>query len=306
MATDYETTGTHTQMPSGYDDTDTGPIGPQAYSAADGADLDDTAGDAAGSGGGGGSGVNWPTVMMAGGISAIISAVVVTIGVVGLLLSDIGRNGDAAGGAQPTVVNLGSAQSAAPQGAAAPPASAANPQAPAQGAAPGAAAAPAGEGSSADLPAGGGASGGGMLPGAAPQAAPQAVPQAPAAQAPAQQQSAHPAKSPAQLQNDLDTLTGNGSTAAKAQRLEGGAKAVRQAQPIATLLQRFRPMGMTYRITGPVTVTGNTMKATLELRSPGWQPARMPLYWVWQGGQWKLSNRSICDLGAYGGIPCSL
>ncbi|NDZ94429.1 hypothetical protein G3I16_09945, partial [Streptomyces sp. SID11726] len=137
MATDYESTGTHTQMPSGYDDTDTGPIGPQAYSAADGADLGDTAGDAADGGGSGGGGVNWPTVMMAGGISAIISAVVVTIGVVGLLVSDIGRNGDAAGGAQPTVVNLGSAQSAAPQGAAAPPAAAANPQAPAQGAAPG-------------------------------------------------------------------------------------------------------------------------------------------------------------------------
>ncbi|MGC5255994.1 hypothetical protein ACPXCG_06540 [Gordonia sp. DT218] len=304
MATDYESTGTHTQMPTGYDNTDTGPIGPQAYSAADGADLDDTAGAAADSGNGdgsGGSGVNWPTVMMAGGISAIISAVVVTIGVVGLLVSDIGRNGDAAGGAQPTVVNLGSAQSAAPQ-AAAPQGSAANPPAAVPGAAPGAAGAPAGEGSSADLPAGGGASGGGMVPGTAPQA----VPQAPAAQAPAQQQSAHPAKSPAQLQNDLDTLIGTGSTARKAQGLEGGSKAVRQAQPIVALLQRFRPLGMTYRITGPVSVTGNTMKATLELRSPGWQPARMPLYWVWQGGQWKLSNRSICDLGAYGGIPCSL
>ncbi|WP_202421779.1 hypothetical protein [Gordonia sp. SID5947] len=304
MAPTYESSGTHTQMPSGYDDMDTGPIGPQAYSAAEGAEAvpaESGAAESAGSGGGGGSGVNWPTVMMAGGVAAIISAVVVTIGVVGLLVSDIGRSGDTASGAQPTVVNLGSAQSAVPPGAAPPQGSAANPPAAAP-AAPGAAADKGGEGSSADLPAGEGASGGGMMPGAAPQA----VPQAPAAPAPAQQQSAHPAKTPAQLQNDLDTLTGNGSVARKAQGLEGGAKAVRQAQPIVTLLQRFRPLGMTYRITGPVTVTGNTMKATLELRSPGWQPARMPLYWVWRDGQWKLSNRSICDLGAYGGIPCSL
>ncbi|NLE82204.1 MAG: hypothetical protein GX610_22025, partial [Rhodococcus sp.] len=40
-------------------------------------------------GGASGSSVSWPTVMMAAGISAIISAIVLAIGMVGLMLSDV-------------------------------------------------------------------------------------------------------------------------------------------------------------------------------------------------------------------------
>ncbi|AZG46279.1 hypothetical protein [Gordonia insulae] len=291
-------------MSPDYDDTDTGPIGSRAYSAPEADDAEPTRGDERATRGGG-DGVNWPTVLMAGGISAIISALVVTIGVVGLLLSDIGRDNNASSNTQPTVVNLGSAQSEVPQAGA--------PQAAPRATAPGAPAAaapapaPGGEGSSADLPAGG-ASGGGLAPGAAPQPAPE-VPAAPQQTQPRQQAqtpTSRPTPSVGQLQGDLNALVGGGSAAQKGQRLEGGQRAATQAQPIVLLLQRFKPLGFTYRVVGPVSVNGNTAKATLELRSPGYQPARMPVYWVWKDGQWKLSNRSICDIGAYAQIPCSL
>ncbi|ROZ99342.1 hypothetical protein [Gordonia sp. OPL2] len=295
-------------MSPDYDDTATGPIGSPAYSASTPEpDTTEPAGDERAPRNG--DGVNWPTVLMAGGISAIISALVVTIGVVGLLLSDIGRDNNAASNsAQPTVVNLGSAQSQGPQASApgaAPRATA--PGAPAAGApAVGEPAGPPGEGSSADLPAGGGASGGGVAPGAAPQPAPE-VPAAPQqTQQQAQTPTSRPTPTVGQLQGDLNALVGGGSAAQKGQRLEGGQRAATQAQPIVLLLQRFKPLGFTYRVVGPVSVTGNTAKATLELRSPGYQPARMPVYWVWKDGQWKLSNRSICDIGSYAQIPCSL
>ena len=57
-----------------------------------------------------GSGVNVATVLMSAGIAAVISAVIVTIGVVGML---VGNNGSETT-AQPTVVNLGAAQTAVP------------------------------------------------------------------------------------------------------------------------------------------------------------------------------------------------
>lgn len=306
-------------MSSDYDDTATGPIGAQAYSAtpeqSDNAvdtPTDEPTGDSGDAASAASGGVSWPTVLVAGGVSAIISALIVTIGVVGLLLSDIGR-GTSASSAQPTVVNLGSAQGQLPQQAptagapasAAPPAGAA-PANPSIAAGPkGEVLGPPGEGSSADLPAGGGASGGGLAPSAVPEAAPQQPTQQ--TQQPAQTTTASRATpTVGQLQNDLDVLVGGGSNAQKAQRLEGGQRAMNQAQPIVMLLQRFKPLGFTYNVTGPVTVNGNTAKATLELKSPGYQPARMPVYWVWQDGQWKLSNRSICDIGFYAQIPCSL
>ncbi|MEE4022145.1 hypothetical protein V1Y59_03555 [Gordonia sp. PKS22-38] len=314
-------------MPSEFDDTDTGPIGAQAYSAAPdqspapsgGDDSASTPADA--NDGEGGGGVNWPTVLVSGGVAAIISALVVTIGVVGLLLSDIGQESSASS-AQPTVVNLGSAQgqvpqapgSAVPSAGVPPAAGAADPAMPpgpkGGGDALGEPIGPPGEGSSADLPSGGGASGGGLAPGAVPEAAPgapqQQAPQQQAPQTSQTQSGSRSAPTVGQLQSDLDYLVGGAPNGQKAQRLEGGQRAVNQAQPVIMLLQRFKPLGFEFTVVGPVTVNGNTAKATLELRSPGYQPARMPVYWVWQDGRWKLSNRSICDIGSYAQIPCSL
>ena len=58
-------------------------------------------------------GVSIPTVLASAGVAAVISAIVVTIGVVGIVVSE--RN-DTASAAQPTVVNLGSAQAPQQQG----------------------------------------------------------------------------------------------------------------------------------------------------------------------------------------------
>ncbi|MXP22006.1 hypothetical protein GIY30_11670 [Gordonia sp. HNM0687] len=306
-------------MSSEYDNTETGPIGAPAYSAAPergeavaadtSADEADTPADTPV---GGSSGVSWPTVLVAGGVSAIVSALIVTIGVVGLLLSDVGQ-GTSASSAQPTVVNLGSAQGQMPQQAptAGAPASSAPPAAapanPSIAAGPkGEVLGPPGEGSSADLPTGGGASGGGLAPGTVPEAAAPQTTQPTTEQTTQATTASRATPTVGQLQNDLDVLVGGGSNAQKAKRLEGGQRAVNQAQPIVLLLQRFKPLGFSYNVVGPVTVTGNTAKATLELKSPGYQPATMPVYWVWQDGQWKLSNRSICDIGSYAQIPCSL
>ncbi|NKY65996.1 hypothetical protein HGA04_25560, partial [Gordonia rubripertincta] len=58
-------------------------------------------------------GINIPTVLASAGVAAVISAIIVTIGVVGLMVGD---RKDSANAAQPTVVNLGSAQTPQQQG----------------------------------------------------------------------------------------------------------------------------------------------------------------------------------------------
>ena len=231
--------------------------------------------------GGSGSSISWPTVMMAAGISAVVSAIILAIGLVGIMLSDVGSRPTAQ---EPpaTVVNLGAQQQTQQPQAAAPtsetdePTDSSEPEAPVDDA-PGA-----------DAP----------------------VPDAPVAQTPAQtptQTSAAPTKpTAAQLQNDLDFLASGASNSQKAKRLEGGSRAVGQAQGILSLAKKFKPMGLSYQIVDPVTVNGKTATARLKLSSPGYQPNYMKLTWVWKDGRWKMTNSSVCALGAYANIPCNL
>lgn len=215
--------------------------------------------------------------MMAAGISAIVSAIILAIGLVGMMVGDVGIR-PAAQEAPATVVNLGAQQpqGAAPTSAAGDPTVTAEPEAPA-----------------------------GETP---PAAAPGAT--TPAAQAPAPTQSsasATPTKpTAAQLQNDLDFLASGASTSQKAQRLEGGSRAVGQAQGILSLAKKFKPMGLSYQIVDPVTVDGTTASARLKLSSPGYQPTYLKLTWVWRDGRWKMTNSSVCALGSYANIPCNL
>ncbi|ALG86105.1 hypothetical protein [Gordonia phthalatica] len=231
-------------------------------------------------GGGSGSSVNWPTVMMAAGISAVVSAIILAIGLVGIMLSDVGSRPTAQ---EPpaTVVNLGAQQAQQPQ-AAAPTTTTDDPS----------------ETTAPETP----------TDDAPVAAAPEAT--TPVAQAPAQTQtktSAAPTKpTAAQLQNDLDFLASGASTSQKAQRLEGGSRAVGQAQGILALAKKFKPMGLSYQIVDPVTVNGTTATARLKLSSPGYQPNYMKLTWVWKDGRWKMTNSSVCALGSYANIPCNL
>ncbi|AUH67875.1 MULTISPECIES: hypothetical protein [Gordonia] len=230
-----------------------------------------------------GTSINWPTVMMAAGISAVVSAIVLSIGLVGLMLSDVGGNRAAAQEAPATVVNLG-AQQTQPH-AAAPASDSAAPSSDAPAADAPAADAPVADAPAADAPAA-------QAPAAAQQ-------QTPTAQGPTK-------PTAAQLQAEMDYLASGASNAQKAQRLEGGARAVNQAQGILGLAAKFKPMGLTYRIVDPVTVNGNIASARLKLSSPGYQPTYMTMKWVWKDGRWKLTNSSICELGSYANIPCNL
>lgn len=240
--------------------------------------------DPAAPSGGSGSSVNWPTVMMAAGISAIISAIVLAIGLVGLMLSDVGPR-SAAQEPPATVVNLGAQQGQVPQGAPVASTDASTSPAPA-----------------ADVP-----MADGPLPDVPNPVAPTQQEQVAQQPQSATQAAGSPTRpTAAALQGDLDYLASGASTSQKAQRLEGGSRAVGQAQGILSLAKRFKPMGLTYQIVDPVAVNGNTATARMKLSSPGYQPTYMKLSWVWQDGRWKMTNRSVCDLGAYANIPCNL
>ncbi len=236
-----------------------------------------------------------PTVFVAAGVSAIISALIVSIGVVGVLFA-VDSDNSSATAAQPTVVNLGSA---ANQQGTAPVAGNAQTTAPAAPApapttqAPAAAPAPA---------VGGGTSGGGGY--AAPQSQAPAATQAPAAET-EPQVDAPAALSTDELNSKLKTVL-NGSSGQKADELEGGAKAVPVGEGIGSTLRTFEPVGLKWWIAGPVNVSGNTLTANLVLRSPGFNDATMGLTWVWKDGKWKLSNTSACEIAAYAQVPCSL
>jgi len=243
------------------------------------------------------SSVNVPTVFVAAGVSAVISGLIVSIGVVGVLFA-VDTDNSASNSAEPTVVNLGAA--ANPQGTVQPGATAvpttAAPAAPAPAApAPAAAAA-------APAPAvGGGTTSGG---GYAPQA-PAATAAAGTTEAPAAETAAPTALSTGELQNKLKLVL-NGSSAQKADELEAGARGVPVGEGIGNTLRTFEPVGVRWRIAGPVTVNANTMSANLILSSPGFNDATMGLTWVWKDDKWKLSNTSACEVAGYAQVPCAL
>ncbi|GAA4755859.1 hypothetical protein [Gordonia alkaliphila] len=228
-----------------------------------------------------GRGVDWPTVLAAGGVSAIISVLVLAIGLVGLLLSDVGARSEVAA-TPPTVVNLGAATAPV---AAAPPAAAAPTGAESE--------APAVEG---DAP-------------AAPNPDTSATDaQVPAASTPA---TAQPAAGPTAptlggFQSDLAVLSSGASRAEKGKRLEGGTAAVTPIESLFRLAEQFRATGLRYSLMGPVKQSGETATAQFKLTSPGYAPTYSTLRWVWKDGRWKLTNKSVCELAAYAQIPCNL
>ena len=272
MASMYEDSQTDAVQAQGYD-SDPAPVAHEPAPVAH-----DEPGD---------GGVSWPTVMAAAGISAVVAAIVLAIGLVGLLLTDVGGN-NAAAQQTPTVVNLGAANqqyAAAPAAPAAPAPAAEEPAAPAEDAA----AAPA-------------------APAAPAAQAPAAAAPAPAASAaPAQAASGQPtAPTLGQFQSDLALLRGNGSNQKKAEVLEGGAAAVTPIVKLFNYADQFRAAGFRYELTGPVKQNGTSATARLKLTSPGYDPAYMTMRWVWKDGRWKLTNRSVCEIAAYAQIPCSL
>lgn len=226
------------------------------------------------------SGINWPTVAVAAGISAVVSAVVLAIGMAGLLMANAAA-GDGAS-AQPTVVNLG---------AAAPVASVA-PGAPAVPAAP--------EG---EAPETSEAAPVAPVPAEAP-----AVPATPDEAAPAATAAAGQPTTPTLggFQRDLAVLRSGASNAQKGKLLEGGAPAAATLTKVLNYGKQFEAVGMGYRLVGPVKQDGTTATARLELYAPGYQPNYLTMRFLWMDGRWKLSNKSVCELASFAQIPCNV
>lgn len=240
------------------------------------------------------SSVNLPTVLASAGVAAVVSAVIVTIGVVGLVISgDI--DGEPSASAQtPTVVNLGAAQSALTQQ---PVAQAAPTSAPAT-----AAAAPAAE----QVPESGGGAGAGSAPVATATTGPAPI----AAQPTAPQQAATPVAPQALTAGQLNTkvrilMNTGASRSVRADELQSGARGLGSVDGVANLL-RVSGAGFTYRIIDPITVNGTTLNATLQMTLVGQGSKTQALSWVWTDGKWKLSNSSTCAVAGLALLPCTV
>ncbi|GEE02182.1 hypothetical protein nbrc107696_26280 [Gordonia spumicola] len=239
----------------------------------------------------GGSRVSLPTVMVSAGIAAVVSALIVTIGVVGLATSDRFTNAGSAP-QTPTVVNLGAAQTpgvtnnngsavvGAPQTT------------------PGVVA-PVGE----QVPEsnGGDTNGGGtttlttQAPGQQQQQPGQPQPQVQAT-----------ALTPGQLTTKIKLIMNTrASRAARADELEGGTQALVTVDQVAQLLS-LNSAGFSYKMIGPVQVNGSTMSATLQMSLVGSGSRTKTLSWVWSGTKWKLTNGSVCDIASYAQLKCSV
>ncbi|MFT4086349.1 MAG: hypothetical protein QM658_04210 [Gordonia sp. (in: high G+C Gram-positive bacteria)] len=231
--------------------------------------------------------VNVPTLMVSAGVAALVSALVLAIGMVILLM--MARHSDNNAAAQPTTVNLGAQRTpagAAPAGTA-----------PVAGApAAGAPAAPAGETPAGETPAP-----------AAPVAPVAGTPAAPAPTAAAPAAGSTPtAPTLAGLKSDLNLLASGASASQKAVVLEDGARAVPPITNMLQLAKQFQPAGFRYELVGPVTQNGTTAGARLKLSSPGYESQYATMTYVWKDGRWKLTSKSICDIAAHASQPCNI
>lgn len=240
------------------------------------------------------SGVNVPTVLASAGVAAVVSSLVVTIGVVGMMLS--GNGDDNATAAQPTVVNLGSAAagSAAPAQAAAPAAAAAAPTTSAAAAA----AAPA---AAAPAPAAIAAAPAPVTEAAPAEAAPAETAESAVAAEPTQ--AAAPDLSVDQMYQMTSILMGNYADADKANVLESGMVAVPSVNTVAAMLATAGP-AFSWTVTGPATRDGDSMYGTLSMSLIGSGTRTLPLRFVWTGDSWKISNETTCVIAEYALLQC--
>ncbi|WP_043826447.1 hypothetical protein [Rhodococcus opacus] len=221
------------------------------------------------------------TVAVAAGVSAVVSAIVVSIGVVGMVLLDRGNTAPpqtivAAFPSQAPAAPTSAAPSARP-GAAAPPAAvqSAPPVAPPPAAAP----APA------------------VPPPPAVAEEPPAAEETVAPQAP-------PVLSEGQLAGKLQLLLDPGTAPEiKAGELEAGEAGLGMIGPVADALALAGP-AYSWTVVGPVSVDGDLLTAQLKTSLVGFGDRFQPITWIWLDGNWKLTNESGCALAAMAMVPC--
>src|SRR5699024_4056899 len=277
--------------------------------------------------------LNWPTVLVSAGAAAVVSSVILSIGVVGM------HRDDAAASAQPAVVHVvtdsGQAGAQDPAGAPAP----ADGTPPADGRT--AAKTPAATDGGAQQHTGGGAArtpqaGGASAPDAQPGAAPAAAaPEADARQDGAPEEGAPEGRaseegaaaegeitawspestlpadfavtaadpSLADLNNLVYFITATpASDEAKARNIEAGMGGVIVPKTVYNLGLFRAPRGWS-RVTGPMQRSGDAITVQLHSFSSGMPGVDMPITFVRQDGVWKLASSSLCAGVRTVGLP---
>jgi len=92
-----------------------------------------------------------------------------------------------------------------------------------------------------------------------------------------------------QLKRVLNTSISDSDRAAE---LEGGLAAVPTANNIAGAIDRYSGM-MSWKVQNP-SLDGDRLDAQLAISVPVLGTRTHDIYWVQQGGTWKLSNPSAC------------
>lgn len=92
-----------------------------------------------------------------------------------------------------------------------------------------------------------------------------------------------------QLQRVLNTSLSDSDRGAE---LEGGLAAVPTANNIADAMNRYSGV-MSWKVQNPV-IDGDQLDAQLAVSVPILGTKTHDIYWVDQGGKWKLSNPSAC------------
>ncbi|MEN0138386.1 MAG: hypothetical protein AAGC80_24755 [Rhodococcus sp. (in: high G+C Gram-positive bacteria)] len=230
------------------------------------------------------------TVAVAAGVSAVVSAIVVSIGVVGMVLLDRGNTAPP----QTIVAAFPSQAPAAPVPAPGP----AAPTSPAPSARPGSAAPPA-----AVQPAPPVAPPPAAAPAPAVPPPPAAAEEPPAAEETVTPQ-APPVPSEAQLVGKLQLLLDPGTAPEiKARELEAGEAGLGMIGPVADALALAGP-AYSWTVVGPVSVDGDLLTAQLKTSLVGFGDRFQPITWIWRDGNWKLTNESGCALAAMAMVPC--
>ena len=115
-----------------------------------------------------------------------------------------------------------------------------------------------------------------------------------------------PVPSAAELTAELQQVLNTGApTEVRASKLAGGEAAVPTADNIANRLNTYSGM-INWRVENPVP-NGDQLDAQIAVTIPIWGTKTHNIYWVDQGGTWKLSNPSACVIARdVAGVDCTV
>ncbi|WP_232079874.1 hypothetical protein [Mycolicibacterium parafortuitum] len=115
-----------------------------------------------------------------------------------------------------------------------------------------------------------------------------------------------PVPSAAELTAELQQVLNTGApTEVRASKLAGGEAAVPTADNIANRLNTYSGM-INWRVENPV-LNGDQLDAQIAVTIPIWGTKTHNIYWVDQGGTWKLSNPSACVIARdVAGVDCTV